>query len=119
MPTSHNAQCPWGLLNACQRISSLEKKPASGGKPAIVAVCPVSPELAAQIVAMSELDWEDLGRTEAAMSEHGWTSTGDYLGDLGEKAYTPAPSAAYRSVWTPSVRAGLSLRSLDRALMVR
>jgi hypothetical protein len=34
-----------------------------------------------------------------------------------EKAYTPAPSAAYRSLWTPSVRAGLSLRSLERALI--
>lgn len=63
--------------------------------PAIVAVCPVSPELAAQIVAMSELDWEDIDRTEAAMTEHGWTSTGDYLGDLGEKAHTPAGHLVY------------------------
>ncbi|MER7756960.1 hypothetical protein [Kitasatospora sp. NPDC097643] len=58
--------------------------------PWIVATCPVSPELAAQIVEMTKLDWEDPELTEQAMVSAGWRSTGDYLGDLNEKAYTPA-----------------------------
>lgn len=63
--------------------------------PGIVAVCPISPELAAQIVAMAELDWEDFDVTEAAMIAAGWTSTGDYLGDFDEKASTPAGHLVY------------------------
>ncbi|WP_195911280.1 hypothetical protein [Streptomyces kaniharaensis] len=64
--------------------------------PWIVAVCPVTPELAAQIAGMVELDWEDPELTEKAMlAADGWRSTGDYLGDLNEKAYTPAGHLVY------------------------
>jgi hypothetical protein len=63
--------------------------------PGIVAVCPISPELAAQIVALTDLDWEDPDRTEAAMTAAGWTSTGDYLGDMDDKATTPAGHLVY------------------------
>ena len=38
MPSNQNAQCPCGLEKACQRISSLEKKPESPGIPAIAHV---------------------------------------------------------------------------------
>ena len=38
IPTSQRHQLPYGLENACQRISSFEKKPASGGMPAIASV---------------------------------------------------------------------------------
>ncbi|WP_344659353.1 hypothetical protein [Catenulispora subtropica] len=61
----------------------------------IVAVCPISPELAAQIFSMAELDWTDPDATKAAMTAAGWTSTGDYLGELGERAYTPAGHLVY------------------------
>lgn len=63
--------------------------------PGIVAVCPISPELATQIIAMADLDWEDLDRTEAAMTAAGWKSTGAFLGDMAEKAYTPAGHLVY------------------------
>ncbi|NUP48004.1 MAG: hypothetical protein HOW97_11925 [Catenulispora sp.] len=63
--------------------------------PSYVAVCPISPELAAQIVAIAELDWEDYELTQDAMAAAGWKPTGDYLGDLGEKCYTPAGHLVY------------------------
>ncbi|MFD5463537.1 hypothetical protein ACFWIQ_12045 [Kitasatospora sp. NPDC127059] len=63
--------------------------------PWIVASCPVSPELAAQIAGMTELDWTDGDAGRQAMTDAGWRSTGDYLGDLNEKAYTPAGHFAY------------------------
>ncbi|MFI8458703.1 hypothetical protein [Kitasatospora sp. NPDC085464] len=63
--------------------------------PWIVAACPVTPELAARIAGMAELDWEDPEIAEKAMVAAGWRSTGDYLGDLNEKAYTPAGHLVY------------------------
>lgn len=63
--------------------------------PWIVAVCPVTRELAAQIVGMAELDWEDSEVTEQAMAAVGWKSTGDHLGDLDEKGHTPAGHLVY------------------------
>ncbi|MFF2076274.1 hypothetical protein ACFVXG_16135 [Kitasatospora sp. NPDC058162] len=63
--------------------------------PWIVATCPVGPELAAQIAGMMELDWTDGDAGEKAMTAAGWRSTGDYLGELNEKAYTPAGHFVY------------------------
>jgi len=70
-------------------------EPDEEDPPGIVALCPISHELAAQIVAMAELDWEDPDLTEAAMTAAGWEPTGDYLGDMGEKSYTPAGHLIY------------------------
>ena len=63
--------------------------------PWTVAVCPISAELAGQIVSMTELDWEDPEQTEAAIVAAGWDSDGGYLGDFGERAYTPAGHLVY------------------------
>lgn len=63
--------------------------------PWIVAVCPVTPELAAQIVDLADRDWGDRDRTEEVLGPVGWRSTGDYLGDLGEKCYSPAGHLVY------------------------
>jgi hypothetical protein len=63
--------------------------------PWIVAVCPVTPELAAQIADLADREWGDRDRTEEALGPVGWRSTGDYLGDLGEKCYSPAGHLVY------------------------
>ncbi|MEU4113832.1 hypothetical protein AB0F71_04985 [Kitasatospora sp. NPDC028055] len=63
--------------------------------PWIVASCPVGPELAAQLVAMADLDWTDGDAGERAMTDAGWRSTGDHLGELNEKACTPAGHLVY------------------------
>ncbi|MGW3041837.1 hypothetical protein ACWC9T_17805 [Kitasatospora sp. NPDC001159] len=63
--------------------------------PWIVATCPVGPELAAQIAGMAELDWEDIDITRKAMTDAGWRPNGGCLGDLNEKAYTPAGHFVY------------------------
>ncbi|MFJ9839764.1 hypothetical protein ACIRYZ_04750 [Kitasatospora sp. NPDC101155] len=63
--------------------------------PWIVATCPVGPELAAQIAGMAELDWEDFDASRQAMIDAGWRSTGDYLGELDQKANTPAGHFVY------------------------
>lgn len=57
--------------------------------PWIIDLCPVSTELAAQLVTMTDLDLEDADAVEQAMAEAGWRSTGEYHGDLNESAYTP------------------------------
>ncbi|WP_031069544.1 hypothetical protein [Streptomyces sp. NRRL WC-3742] len=57
--------------------------------PWIIDLCPVSTELAAQIVAMMDLDLDDADAVERAMAEAGWRSTGEYHGDYNESAYTP------------------------------
>ncbi|MEU8919660.1 hypothetical protein AB0D10_01825 [Kitasatospora sp. NPDC048545] len=63
--------------------------------PWTVAVCPVTPELAARIAGMVELDWEDPELTEKAVLDAGWRSTGAHYGDFNEKAYTPAGHLVY------------------------
>ncbi|MFE3878734.1 hypothetical protein ACFXPX_30585 [Kitasatospora sp. NPDC059146] len=63
--------------------------------PWITAYCPVDPELAARLVAMADLDWTDGDVGERAMTDAGWHSTGDHLGELNEKACTPAGHLAY------------------------
>ncbi|WP_030062319.1 MULTISPECIES: hypothetical protein [Streptomyces] len=63
--------------------------------PWIVATCPIGPELAAQIAGMADLDWTDGDAGEEAMTAAGWSSTGDYLGELNGKACTPAGHFVY------------------------
>ncbi|MFJ9771704.1 hypothetical protein ACIRVF_10690 [Kitasatospora sp. NPDC101157] len=63
--------------------------------PWIVSTCPVGPELAAQIAGMLDVDWKDFDAGEQAMAAAGWRSTGDYLGELDNKAHTPAGHFVY------------------------
>lgn len=63
--------------------------------PWIVAVCPLTPTLAAQIAGMTELDWTDHPATEQAMLAAGWRFDGDGFGDLEERAHTPAGHLVY------------------------
>ncbi|MET7702429.1 hypothetical protein [Streptomyces sp. NPDC005485] len=63
--------------------------------PWIVAVCPLTPELAAQIASMAELDWSEDALAEQAMLAAGWRTGEDLLGDLEEKACTPAGHLVY------------------------
>ncbi|MFI6157238.1 hypothetical protein ACIBCA_31660 [Kitasatospora sp. NPDC051170] len=57
--------------------------------PWIIDLCPVGTELAAQLVAMTDLDLDDADVVERAMAEAGWRSTGEYCGYFNESAYTP------------------------------
>ncbi|WP_225831846.1 hypothetical protein [Streptomyces sp. NK08204] len=66
-----------------------------GEPPWTVAVCPVTPELAAQLADMVQVDWTDPDAGERAMAAAGWESTGEYLGDLDQKAHTPAGHLVY------------------------
>ncbi|GAA1256993.1 hypothetical protein GCM10009665_54260 [Kitasatospora nipponensis] len=68
---------------------------ADDDSPWIIASCPVSAELAAQIVGMAEVDWVDPEVAEHAMLAAGWRSTGSHLGEFGETGYTPAGHLVY------------------------
>ncbi|MGW4565326.1 hypothetical protein ACWEN3_23845 [Streptomyces sp. NPDC004561] len=63
--------------------------------PWIVAVCPVTPELAARIVEMAEVDWADHAAGERAVAAAGWECTGDCAGEFDEKCHSPAGHLVY------------------------